>query len=90
MLLRIETENSSTYLVSSAPDGRRVRVTRVSDHPVRGTAGPMAFVADFDRVEIVPGSVGLRLHCHSFDGPGFTTSPIVSVREESLWEAVAS
>lgn len=81
--MRITTASGSTYLVGPTPAGR-VRVARVSGHPVRGTVGPFAFAEDFRRVELVAGADGLHLECTALDGQRFRTSPVAEVTGEDL------
>lgn len=82
--LVLTTRRGSTYVVGTTPDGTRIRVARVSGHPVRGTLGPNTFAHDFDRVELVPGPEGLRLECTTADGQRFRTSLIVNVGHQDL------
>lgn len=81
--MRITTERGSTYLVGPGAGGR-VRVARVSDHPVRGTLGPFAFAEDFTRVELVTTTDGVCLECTGADGQRFRTSAVAQVAAEDL------
>lgn len=83
-IFRVQTMRDSTYLVGRSPNGARVRVARISTHPLSGTDGPVAFADDFDVVDFVPHPEGLRLRCRQIGGSGFTTSPIVAVTDEEF------
>lgn len=84
--MRIQTHSGSTYLVGPGGHGR-VRVARVSDHVVRGTVGPVTFVEEFERVELVAHGEALVLRCTAVDGTTFQTSAIRRVDHESLVDA---
>lgn len=82
--LVITTERGSTYIVGASADGDRVRVARMSAHPVGGTLGPDTFVEEFAHVELTPTVGGLCLECTTLDGQRLRTSPILTIRSEDL------
>lgn len=87
--MRVTTAGGSTYLVGPSPRLNHVRVARVSDHAVRGTAGPDTFAEDFVEVELISDGQALRLRCTHESGSRFRTSPIVEIAHESLAAAPA-
>lgn len=89
MAMRVTTAGGSTYLVGPSMRATYVRVARVSDHAVAGTAGPVSFAEDYVEVELVSDGHHLRLRCTHESGSRFRTSPIVEVAHESLTAAPA-
>lgn len=82
-VLRIQTENGSTYLVGPSPTAPgRIRVARLSDHDVRGTFDSASFAVDVTTVEVAPGRGLLRLRWTEDDGSVIVTSPI---RDVATW-----
>lgn len=82
--MRVTTAGGSTYLVGPSARENYVRVARLSDHVVAGTAGPVSFAEDYVSAELVSDGHDLRLRCTHESGSSFRTSPIVDVRHESL------
>ena len=79
-LLRIQTDNGSTYLVGPSPSvPGHVRIARVSDHSVRGAWGPTTFAVDVPKAELVADGALLRLRWTEDDGSGVQTSPVQDV-----------
>ena len=82
--MRITTAGGSTYLVGPSGRASFVRVARVSDHAVLGTAGPETFAEDFLTVEFVSDGAALRMLCTHQSGSRFRTSPILQIEHEPL------
>lgn len=84
-VVRIETDNGSTYLVGPSPTiPDHIRVARLSDHAVLGVTGPTTFALDVTSAELVADGAVLRLRWVATDGGAVQTSP---VRDVSTWEA---
>ena len=84
-VLRIRTDNGSTYLVGPSPTfPGRVRVARLSDHAVRGTLGPATFAVDVPTAELIAEGSVLRLRWTDDGGAVVRTSPVSDV---ATWTA---
>lgn len=84
-VLRIQTDNGSTYLVGPSPSvPGRVRIARLSDHSVRGAWGPTSFAVDVPTAELVADGALLRLRWTEDDGVGVQTS---AVQDVATWSS---